>query len=88
MAGEKALVDGKIAGKKVMVFSKRSCPYCKMAKAALNKYLGKELAEEDYEVLEIDGMDECSGIQDYLQKLTGARSVCQPINEMCLANAY
>ncbi|KAH9518335.1 hypothetical protein Btru_016447 [Bulinus truncatus] len=69
------LVDSKIAGKKVMVFSKEGCPYCTKAKNTFSKYLGNLLKESDYEVLEIDGLSNCSAIQDYLQKLTGARSV-------------
>lgn len=75
MSVVKEMCDSKIAGKKVMVFSKSSCPFCKKAKTALQKYLGKELPPEDYEVLEIENMSECQAIQDYMQKLTGGRSV-------------
>ncbi|KAK0051339.1 glutaredoxin-1 [Biomphalaria pfeifferi] len=75
MGDVKSLVDSKIAGKKVMIFSKQSCPYCTKAKNTFSKYLGNALSEADYEVLEIDELSNCSAIQDYLQKLTGARSV-------------
>ena len=75
MGDVKKLVDAKISGKKVMVFSKSYCPYCNMAKSALKKYLGKELSPEDYEVMELDSVDNGSAIQDYLRKLTGASSV-------------
>uniref|UniRef100_A0A2C9K0D9 Glutaredoxin domain-containing protein n=1 Tax=Biomphalaria glabrata TaxID=6526 RepID=A0A2C9K0D9_BIOGL len=74
MGDVKSLVDSKIAGKKVMIFSKQSCPYCTKAKNTFSKYLGNALSESDYEVLEIDELSNCSAIQDYLQKLTGARS--------------
>ena len=64
----KKFVDAKIQGKKVMVFSKSYCPYCKRAKDVLKKYLGKDLAEEDYEVLEIEDRGDCDGIQDYSEE--------------------
>lgn len=75
MGDVKTLVEAKIAGKKVMVFSKSYCPYCAMAKKALKKYLGKELSPEDYEVMELDGVDNGPAIQSYLLKKTGASSV-------------
>ena len=75
MGDVKKLVDTKIAGKKVMVFSKSYCPYCAMAKKALQKYVGKELSPDDYEVMEIENMPECGEIQNYLKRLTGATSV-------------
>ncbi|GFN80644.1 glutaredoxin [Plakobranchus ocellatus] len=72
----KQLVDSKIAGKKVMVFSKSTCPFCTKAKKVFNKYISdKILSEDDYEVLEIERLQDCSDIQDYLLKLTGGRSV-------------
>ena len=44
----KELIDAKISGNKVMVFSKSYCPFCKMAKQALDQTKVK------YEVLEIE----------------------------------
>jgi glutaredoxin 3 len=75
MGDVKALVDSKIAGKKVVVFSKSFCPYCDKAKKALSKYVGNTLPADEYDVLEIDGLPNCEEIQDYLKTLTGARSV-------------
>ncbi|CAL1542668.1 unnamed protein product [Lymnaea stagnalis] len=75
MGDAKTLVEAKIAGKKVMVFSKIGCPYCSKAKNTLSKYLGNGLSESDYEVLEIGDLANCSAIQDYLESITGARSV-------------
>lgn len=71
----KTLVDTKIAGKKVVVFSKSYCPYCVQAKQLLSKY---NLTEEDLEVIELDKAPhnaDMDAIQNYLSKLTGARSV-------------
>ncbi len=48
MANIKELVDAKISDNKVMVFSKSYCPFCKMAKQALNETKVK------YEILEIE----------------------------------
>merc|ERR1711963_380358 len=75
MADVAAMVDAKIAGKKVMVFSKSTCPFCAKAKAVFKKYLGDLLTEEDYEVMEIESNPQCAAIQDYLLKKTGGRSV-------------
>jgi glutaredoxin 3 len=75
MADTKALVDAKIAGKKVMVFSKSYCPYCTMAKKALGKYIGKEVPAEEYEVWEIENEHSCADIQAVLKQMTGASSV-------------
>ena len=75
MSNVKVLVDTKIAGKKVMIFSKSYCPYCTKAKQVFKRHLGKDLSEEDYEVMEIENNPDCDAIQNYLQKLTGARSV-------------
>ena len=72
----KQFVDDKIAGKKVMVFSKSGCPFCTKAKEQFKKLLASgKLSKEDYEVLEIEGRSDCGEIQDYLKSITGARSV-------------
>ncbi|XP_041370078.1 glutaredoxin-like [Gigantopelta aegis] len=79
------LVDNKIASKKVMVFSKKFCPFCSMAKDVFRKYLGKELDASDYEVLEIDGENDCDQIQDYLGTMTGQSTVPRVfINGKCI----
>ena len=43
-----------------------------MAKKALEKYV---VPGEEYEAMEIENLDKCQEIQDYLLSLTGARSV-------------
>lgn len=73
--GAKELIEGKVKAKKVMMFSKSYCPYCTMAKKALEHYIGKELKEEDYEVLEMENRDDCGELQAELKKITGASSV-------------
>ena len=76
MSKARSLVDEKIAGKKVVMFSKSYCPYCKTAKSILSGY---DLTPEEYEVIELDlppydaNMD---AMQNYLKEKTGARSVC------------
>lgn len=69
------MVEGKIAAKKVMIFSKAHCPFCTMAKEVFGQYLGKELDVNDYEVMEIENNPDCKAIQDYLMRKTGARTV-------------
>nr|ABW04624.1 glutaredoxin [Haliotis diversicolor supertexta] len=75
MSEVKQLVNSKIAGKKVMVFSKSSCPYCAKAKAVFKKYVGDILSEDEYEVMEIETNSKCGEIQDYLGSITGGRTV-------------
>mmetsp|Transcript_6430 Transcript_6430/g.5282 ORF Transcript_6430/g.5282 Transcript_6430/m.5282 type:complete len:136 (+) Transcript_6430:55-462(+) len=75
----KKFVDDEIAGNKVVVFSKSYCPHCKKAKAALDS-IGVE-----YKVIELDGRKDCNAIQDYLNELTGARTVPRVfINGKCI----
>ncbi|BGP40562.1 Glutaredoxin [Rhodotorula kratochvilovae] len=65
-------VESKITGagvKRTVVFSKSYCPYCRRAKQLL-KDLG-----EDYDVYELDQMDEGDDWQGYLGQKTGQRTV-------------
>ncbi|KAL4228296.1 Glutaredoxin-2 [Mactra antiquata] len=82
----KQLVDSKRFGKKVMVFSKSHCPYCKKAKSVLKRYINdKTLSRGDYEEMEIDGRRDCSAMQDYFRKITGRSSVPRVfINGKCI----
>ncbi|KAJ8305011.1 hypothetical protein KUTeg_018594 [Tegillarca granosa] len=68
----KELVNKKIAGKKVMVFSKTTCGFCSMAKDTLSKY---GLKPDDYEVIELNEVPDGQAIQIYLSELTHARTV-------------
>ncbi|KAL5005421.1 hypothetical protein ScPMuIL_018877 [Solemya velum] len=81
----KEMIKMKIASKKVMVFSKTYCGFCRTAKSVMKKYLGNLLAEDEYEVMEIDNDPNCNQIQTILQKMTGARSVPRVfINGKCI----
>ena len=51
------------------MFSKTYCPYCTMAKQALNSVGAK------YEVLEIESRPDMDDLQDKLLEMTGGRSV-------------
>jgi glutaredoxin 3 len=77
----KDTINAKIAGKKVVVYSKLGCPFCTMAKDVLKKY---SLSGADYEVIEMGGTD-CGEMQDYLLQLTGGRTVPRVfINGKCI----
>lgn len=80
------LIDTKIKGKKVMVFSKSYCPYCSKAKTVFQDLVSKgQLSTEDYEVMEIEDDPNCNAIQKYLGTLTGASSVPRVfINGSCV----
>ena len=56
----------------VFMVSKSYCPYCRMAKQALNKY---NINKDKIKILEIDRDSDQNRIQDYMMRLTGARSV-------------
>lgn len=63
-------VDQIVNQHKVAVFSKTYCPYCVKAKNVLQKY-----SINDIKIVELDDRDDVSSIQDYLAKITGARTV-------------
>ncbi|KAF9566890.1 glutaredoxin [Lunasporangiospora selenospora] len=65
----KTKVDEIIASHDVVVFSKSHCPYCTMAKKLL------EQLEANAFVVELDSLSDGRAIQDYLQELTGQRTV-------------
>merc|ERR1711879_300457 len=64
-----AEIDNFIKNNKVAIISKSYCPYCTTAKKAFDSI------DQKYEVLEIEDREDCHAIQDYMMKLTGARSV-------------
>ena len=75
MPSAKTLVDTKIAGKKVVVFSKTTCGFCMTTKSLLKQY---KLSADELEIIEINEAPynaNMNAIQDYLRSLTGARTV-------------
>jgi glutaredoxin 3 len=66
---EYQFVQKLISENAVVMFSKPSCPYCKMAKEVLDN-LGV-----DYVLEEIDHRPDCSKLQEIFQMITGARTV-------------
>ncbi|KAL4228295.1 hypothetical protein ACF0H5_013726 [Mactra antiquata] len=86
----KQLVNSKISGKKVMVFSKTDCQYSTMAKEVFKLYLEDgTLKTEDFECWEIETSPQCSAIQDYLNDLTREGSVPRVfINGKCIGGGF
>lgn len=68
-SAEYKYIQKRITENPVMVFSKTTCPYCKMAKEALDK------AGVNYVVEEIEDRPDCSQLQDVFAKITGAKTV-------------
>lgn len=66
----KEKIDNYIANEHVFVASKSYCPYCKRAKQIL-----KDAGVTDAKIIELDEMDEGPSIQEYLQSITGQRTV-------------
>ncbi|XP_058512314.1 glutaredoxin-1 [Ochotona princeps] len=67
-----AFVDSKIQPGKVVVFIKPTCPFCKKAQEILSQLPFKQGFLEFVDITAANDMD---GIQDYFQRLTGARTV-------------
>lgn len=65
-------VDSKIHPGKVVVFVKPTCPYCRQTQELLSQFSFRQGA---LEFVDITATGETDKIQDYLQKLTGARTV-------------
>ena len=65
-----SFVDQSIKSHKVCVFSKTYCPYAAKAKQVLGKYNLNDIC-----IVELDKRDDGDAIQDYLGKITGARTV-------------
>lgn len=67
-----AFVNGKIQSGKVVVFIKPTCPYCRKTQEILSQL---PFREGFLEFVDITATSNTSEIQDYLQQLTGARTV-------------
>ena len=69
-----AFVDSKIQPGKVVVFIKPTCPYCRKTQELLSRLPFKQGL---LEFVDITAAGDTSEIQDYLEQLTGARTVSQ-----------
>ncbi|KAJ3216713.1 hypothetical protein HK099_005761 [Clydaea vesicula] len=63
------IVKDLINSNKVVVFSKSYCPYCKATKQLLTSL------KIQFALLELDQVSNGSSIQDYIEELTGQRTV-------------
>ncbi|KAM5331767.1 glutaredoxin-1 [Glossophaga mutica] len=75
-------VKSKIHPGKVVVFIKPTCPYCRQTQEILSQFSFRQGA---LEFVDITATGETDKIQDYLQQLTGARTVPRVfIGEECI----
>ncbi|XP_025722592.1 glutaredoxin-1 [Callorhinus ursinus] len=65
-------VNSKIQPRKVVVFIKPNCPYCRRTQELLSELPFKQGV---LEFVDITATSDTSKIQDYLETLTGARTV-------------
>ncbi|VDM25831.1 unnamed protein product [Toxocara canis] len=72
MSGAKKFVDTLVANRKVVVFLKATCPYSAKARSAISSFALKKNAVE---WIDLNGRSDAANIQDYLLKVTGARTV-------------
>ncbi|CAL2030044.1 unnamed protein product [Caenorhabditis brenneri] len=68
----KEFVNQHIQSSKVLIFCKSACSCSKKAQATFESI---SLKPEAVKWVEIDKREDCAEIQDYLESLTGARSV-------------
>ncbi|KAK9887813.1 hypothetical protein WA026_000128 [Henosepilachna vigintioctopunctata] len=72
-------VEALIKSNKVVIFSKTTCPYCKMAKKVFDDM------KKPYKAIELDRREDGDIIQCILGKMTGARTVPRVfVNGECL----
>ncbi|CAD7693271.1 unnamed protein product [Nyctereutes procyonoides] len=67
-----AFVSSRLQPGKVVVFVKPTCPYCRRAQELLGALPFRPGA---LEIVDITAAGDTGSIQDYLEKLTGARTV-------------
>lgn len=58
-----------------MLFIKSYCPYCVKAIDILQSYIGRSFESSDLHVVDIGKRADCAKVQDYLESITGARTV-------------
>ncbi|KAL0274872.1 UNVERIFIED_CONTAM: hypothetical protein PYX00_002899 [Menopon gallinae] len=63
------LVRDLISRNNIVIFSKSTCPYCKMAKEIFDSINCR------YTSIELDQREDCAEIQSVLKKMTGAKTV-------------
>ena len=63
-------INVKIKDNKVVVYSKTYCPFCTMAKGALD-----DAGLKNYLVIELDEIENGDAYQDALKEITGGRTV-------------
>ncbi|XP_011150078.1 glutaredoxin-C4-like isoform X2 [Harpegnathos saltator] len=79
MTSAREFIDQAIAKESVVIFSKSSCPYCKMAKQVFDSL------NKTYMAIELDDREDADEIQTILGEMTGARTVPRVfLNGMCL----
>ncbi|XP_071950457.1 uncharacterized protein [Antedon mediterranea] len=69
-ASVKSLLTSMIKANRIMVFSKSTCPFCLMAKSALN-----DAGANNMTVLEIESRPDAGDIQTFLGEFTGSTTV-------------
>nr|CDS28164.1 glutaredoxin 1 [Hymenolepis microstoma] len=67
-------VQEQIKSAHVVMFVKKTCPYCTNAMEILRSQYGPNFTENDVHVIDIAKRDDRDAIQDYLNKITGART--------------
>ncbi|VDK34042.1 unnamed protein product [Taenia asiatica] len=70
-----AYVQKEIQSAHVVLFIKSYCPYCAKAIDILQSYIGGSFTSSDLRIVDIGARADCAKVQDYLESITGARSV-------------
>ncbi|VDM26588.1 unnamed protein product [Hydatigera taeniaeformis] len=70
-----AYVQKEIKSAHAVLFVKSYCPYCVKAIEILRSYIGRSFTSYDLHIIDIGKRSDCAQVQDYLEVITGARTV-------------
>nr|CDS32310.2 glutaredoxin 1 [Hymenolepis microstoma] len=69
------MVTSAIESKRIVVFTKTYCPYCKMVNSLLRKTLDRKDYDYNLELIDISGSRYEKELMDVLEAITGRRTV-------------
>ena len=72
----RGFVDTRLAGRKIVVFTKRYCHHSRRCQNLLWNHIPGDITHDDIDWIEIQDRNDYKSIQEYLKTLTGSGSVC------------
>ncbi|VDO14220.1 unnamed protein product [Rodentolepis nana] len=69
------MVTDAIESKRIVIFTKTNCPYCKKVNSLFRKTLDRRDYDDHYELIDISGSHYEKEVMDTLEAITGRRTV-------------